>query len=554
MQQTSAWCDQVFAQLERILESEQFKKSNRLGRFLTYVVEQTLSNSPKTIRSYNIAIEVFGKGPDFDPGDPYVRNIARLTRRALRNFYDNASEADKVIVIDVPAGNYIATFTLVKEDPRVTANEGSQPVTAQIAESISEQYHNNSPIRERTDAFGPTIAVIPFKYQGAVADKEVVIGEILASGLISGLSKSPRLHVISWLSTTQFRQSQCDVLGVSQRLNCDYMVSGSYTCRGDHLSIYIEIADCMSLEVVWAEQRISTVEKLVSVDAEIIAELILDVAKVVLDQEVYRALNEPLESLQLHTKLIGGMWGMHSDSDRQFKLVRTHFEQILEHNPGHATVNALLAQWYVLKINRGGGWNGGDNNRSQLASEVHLQSALKRNPTHPLALTMQGLVETQFNKNPEKGLKLYNVSEKYNPNDPVLMSYKAAALSYKGQAKEAIRYAEKAFTLSPCDPQTSLFHTCAAAAYYADGDCEKAKNHADSAYEINPAHTSNLRTLVAIQVDLGDVARARRSALELLSIDPGFTTGSYLRRSPNASYSTGKKIAERLERAGIPAG
>ena len=85
MQKTSAWCDQdqVLAQLERILQSEQFRKSNRLGRFLTYVVEQTLARNPETIRSYNIAVEVFGKGENFDPGDPYVRNIARLTRQSL---------------------------------------------------------------------------------------------------------------------------------------------------------------------------------------------------------------------------------------------------------------------------------------------------------------------------------------------------------------------------------------------------------------------------------------------------------------------------------------
>lgn len=554
MQQTSAWCDQVFAQLERILQSEQFKKSNRLGRFLTYVVEQTLSRDPTTIRSYNIAVEVFGKGPDFDPGDPYVRNIAGLARRALKNFYATTGAEDK-IRIDVPAGNYIAAFTRIEDAPVAEIAEPAPPanldavvLTNQFVDSVAAGVS-----RGRVDGLNPSIAVIPFKYQGADSDSELVIGEILASGLIAGLSKSPRLNVISWLSTTQFRKTQCNVFDLSRRLKCDYIISGSYQCRGDRLSIFVEIADSASLEVIWAEMMQSTIGNLLSSEAELVGELIYHTARVVLNREVHRAYSEPLESLSLHTKLIGGMLDMHSEIDQRFINVKTQFDQILEYYPNHPTVNALLAQWYVLKINRGGGWQSVDDERNGAVAQACLDTALESNPNHPLALTMQGLVETQFNKNPEKGLDLYDAAERFNPNEPVLMACKAAALSYIGHSKEAISYAKKAFKLSPFDPQLSLFHTCAAGAYYAEGDCESAKYHADCAYKLNPVHTSNLRILVATQIELGDVVRARTSARELLVIDPGFTTGSYLRQSPSAAYKAGQQIADRLEQAGIPA-
>lgn len=551
MQQTSAWCDQIYAQLERILQSEQFRKSDRLGRFLTYVVEQTLVSNPAFIRSYNIAVEVFGKGSDFDPGDPYVRNIARLARCALKNFYATTGAFDE-IRINVPPGNYIATFTKVEDS-----------VVAENAElTTSETALPNQPVdsvfaglgQYRVNWLNPSIAVIPFRYQGAESNSELVIGEILASGLIAGLSKSPRLNVISWLSTTQFRNTRCNVFDVSRSLSCDYIISGSYQCRGNQLSIFVEIADSDSLEVIWAEMMHSTVSNLLSTEAELVSELINHAARVVLDREVHRAaVNEPLESLNLHTKLIGGMLDMHSKADQRFLNVKIQFDKILERYPNHPTVNALLAQWHVLKINRGGGWRVIDDERIGSVAQACLDTALEANPSHPLALTMQGLVETQFNKNLEKGLNLYDTAEQFNPNEPVLMACKAAALSYKGQVKEAIRYAKKAISLSPFDPQLSLFHTCAAGAYYVDGDCESAKYHADCAYKLNPAHTSNLRILVATQVDLGDVVKARVSARELLFIDPGFTTGSYLRQSPGARYKTGQQIADRLEQAGIPA-
>ena len=529
-------CEQVLSQLDQILESEHFRKSNRLGRFLSYVVRQTLNGDPKTIRSYNIAVEVFGKGADFDPGDPYVRNIARLTRQALDNFYKDPG-GNRGIRIDVPAGNYVATFTPIS----VIADATFQPPAPK-----------NAPLK-KVAGLSPTIAVIPLLYMGAHTDKEAVVGEILASGVIAGLSKSSHLNVISWLSTTKFRNTNWDIETVSGSLNCDYVLSGSYRCTAGKLSIFLEIADGASQEVIWAEMVRSTVDELISADASVVADVTSHTARVVLNQEIRRASSEPIESLSLHTKLIAGLHYLHSISDQRFNLVKTSFDQILEIYPKHATVNALLAQWYVLKINRSGGWQSsgaGDVNKERAIT--HLQSALEENPCHPLALTMSGLVETQFGRNPEKGLQLYDSAEHYNPNEPILMAYKAAALSYKGEADIAIEYAEKALALSPFDPQLSLFHTCAAAAHYSAGDYESAEHHADRAFDINPVHTSNLRTLVAIQIDLGKVSEAQSNARRLLSLDPGFTTGSYLKRSPNASYQAGRTIADRLERAGIP--
>ena len=135
----------------------------------------------------------------------------------------------------------------------------------------------------------------------------------------------------------------------------------------------------------------------------------------------------------------------------------------------------------------------------------------------------------------------------------MLLAYKAAALSYIGQSTSAIRYAETAMALSPFDPQMGLFHNCAAAAYYNAGECTYAERHAEIAFKMNPSHTSALRILVAIKVDLGKEKEARSKAIELLSLDPEFTTSSYLVKSPSAGYHTGKRIVESLERAGVPA-
>ena len=44
----------IRVQLERILESEAFKHSARQGRFLTYIIEQTLSGKLDRLKGYSI--------------------------------------------------------------------------------------------------------------------------------------------------------------------------------------------------------------------------------------------------------------------------------------------------------------------------------------------------------------------------------------------------------------------------------------------------------------------------------------------------------------------
>jgi hypothetical protein len=62
------------AQLHRILNSVDFEATDREHRFLSYVVEETLSGRGGRIKAYSIAVEVFGRDASFDPqSDPIVR-------------------------------------------------------------------------------------------------------------------------------------------------------------------------------------------------------------------------------------------------------------------------------------------------------------------------------------------------------------------------------------------------------------------------------------------------------------------------------------------------
>lgn len=545
--------DRIRSHLERILRSDDFKRKERLRKFLTYVVEETLAGA-SVIRSFNIAVEVFEKDESFDPGDPYVRNIARATRKALSGYYAGSGHDDD-IRINVPAGNYIATFdepspprrTLSVRDDTVELPRQNRVVEAPEP-AVSSSYAAHG--RQRQDSL-PTVAVIPFRYHGSRHNNEIVIGEIVAGSTIRGLSGSPLFNVISRLSTTKLRDIDWTLMEVTEQLDCNYVVSGSYRCVKGEVLLHAELADCMRGEVIWADHLRTSISEILEDQDVLVEELLTQTSRAVIVQEIKRATSEPFETLALHTQMIAGLHDIHSTSEKCFNRARVRFEQVLKSHPNHAAVNAHIALWHVMRLNRNGGWNCSvEKTRSE--ANRYLQNALDSGPYDALALTINGLVETQFNRNPEKGLDLYNDALRYHPNEPLLYAFKAAVLSYKGEGKEAVKCAEKSLKLSPFDPQLNMFHTCAAAAYYSISDFVNAEKHAVRADSLNPQHTSNLRTLVAIQVDLGKIKEAKQSARRLLQQDPLFTTSSYLTRSPNSGYPSGRVIAERLERAGVP--
>ena len=75
----------VQAELDRILATELFARSERLSAFLKFIVDRTLAGEGHALKEHVIAIEVYGKGGDFNTAiDPIVRVDARRLRDRLR--------------------------------------------------------------------------------------------------------------------------------------------------------------------------------------------------------------------------------------------------------------------------------------------------------------------------------------------------------------------------------------------------------------------------------------------------------------------------------------
>src|SRR5690242_14253453 len=101
-------------QLERILASKAFRQADRLKRFLTFVVEETVAGRGERLKEFVVGMEVFGRDNTFDPrNDPIVRVQARRLPAPLPRYYREEGLEDD-LMIDLPKGGYAPTFRPVK--------------------------------------------------------------------------------------------------------------------------------------------------------------------------------------------------------------------------------------------------------------------------------------------------------------------------------------------------------------------------------------------------------------------------------------------------------
>src|ERR1700722_5087834 len=88
---------EVSASLDRILESDGFRNSERLRRFLRLTVEATLAGQGTQLKEYSLGRDAFDRGPDYDPRtDSIVRVEAQRLRRKLKEYYEGAGSSDPV--------------------------------------------------------------------------------------------------------------------------------------------------------------------------------------------------------------------------------------------------------------------------------------------------------------------------------------------------------------------------------------------------------------------------------------------------------------------------
>lgn len=394
----------------------------------------------------------------------------------------------------------------------------------------------------------PTIAVIPF-VERAVPPEQPVVGEVLADEIIAALSHSSELDVISRLSTTVFRGRDTSVTEVSRYLTANYVLSGAYRRVGRRLRLNVELASSSSSTIVWSDSVEGNAHGLMSGKDGVVGHIVAGVGLAIMNREVRRAQLQPLPTLESYTLLIGAIALMHRLSRLDFDRSWQMLQAVTERAPRQAIPWAWMARWHVLRVQQG--WSDDVSLDAQLALDC-VRRALDADPQCTLALVNSGFVNTNLLKKFDAAEESYARALQINPNEAMAWLLKGTLHAFKGEGDLAVEHTERSLKLSPLDPHRYFYDSLAATAALSAGHYERAIELAKRSLRANRTHTSTFRALAISQWQLGLHAEARRTASELLRLDPGLTVTQYRERHPSGAFETGKIWSSALLNAGVP--
>jgi TolB-like protein len=257
--------------LEKVLVSAEMCRSKKLCQFLRFTVEEVLRGHGSELKEYAIAVGVFKRNREFDPGaDPIVRVQARRLRSKLAQYYQTEGR-DESIQIEYPVGGYSPIFT------RRTPPAMSRPVipALQAGEVASAR----------------RIAVLPFIDTGPEDTQAFADG--LTDELIHALSGSPGIRMVARASCFQFKGKSEDVRRIGEWLGVSALVSGSVRKEGSHLRILVQLVDAESGLNLWSASYERDVQGILAtqdkISREIAATLQLQLALMGTDDRQFSA-------------------------------------------------------------------------------------------------------------------------------------------------------------------------------------------------------------------------------------------------------------------------
>jgi hypothetical protein len=145
------------AELEAVLSSEAFARSPIVAQMLKYICERHFSGQSHEIKEYNIAVDAFGRQPNFDQTrDSIVRVEAHRLRKRLQEYYQQQGASHQIQII-LPPGNYVPQFIR-----RIEPGEPPAEVTPEVTAEVTAEVMPESVVPETaTEDAGAAIAADP---------------------------------------------------------------------------------------------------------------------------------------------------------------------------------------------------------------------------------------------------------------------------------------------------------------------------------------------------------------------------------------------------------
>jgi TolB-like protein len=336
----------VRAACARITASKIFENSERMIRFLDFVVGKTLAGQAGDLKEYLLGVEVFDRDQSFDPKtDTIVRVEARRLRRKLKEYYDGEG-AREVLRIDMPTPGYAAVFS-VTEAPH--SERQSWPKIAIAAGCLALALGGAAWWKLRSPALPAgtdSIAVLPFLDMSSSKD-QAYFCDGFTEELISALSSIEGLRVVARTSAFEFKDKAQDIRTIGNKLGVGTVLEGSVRRSGDTLRITAQLIRTSDGSHVWSRSYDRKMEDVLTVQEEI-SQRIADTFRHPFEHAAAGTANPEAYDLYM---LGRAAWNQQGPDDLQQAI--GHFEKAISLDPKFALAYSGLSEAYSYLIDLG---------------------------------------------------------------------------------------------------------------------------------------------------------------------------------------------------------
>jgi TolB-like protein/Tfp pilus assembly protein PilF len=308
----------VREQLERVLASPTFQQSDRLKRFLTFIVEEAIAGHRDELKEYVIGVQVFGKEESFDPRtDPIVRVQARRLRAKLVQHYREDGRAD-VLIIDLPKGGYAPVF-----------RDRETPVL--IKRSLTAALVSRN-----------TIAVLAFADHSVAGDLAYFCRGVREE-IVHHLARLPSLRL---LASEEPRAT-------AEQTEPALIISGSVRRSGDRLRVTAQLVDGASGCYLWSESVDAPLGDVFAAQESVAAAIFHKLERELTDKRVGSGVRGPSENLAAHNLYLQGRYHLNQRTEEGLRKALDFFEKALIEDAQYALAHAGLADAYGLLAHYG---------------------------------------------------------------------------------------------------------------------------------------------------------------------------------------------------------
>ena len=393
----------------------------------------------------------------------------------------------------------------------------------------------------------PSIAVLPFSLRAAGED-DTWFADGVIEGIIHVLSGIENLFVIGRGTCLAYADGDVDPRAVGRDLGVRYVLTGSVSRSASWLRIQTELIDATTGNIISSKRHDGAVADLFDMQDDIALDVVAAIAPAVRDHELARALRKHPDSMTSYDLVLQALDLMYRLEEELFHRARGLFQQAIAHDPAYAPAYSHSATWHSFRI--GQGWSPDIQADAAEAARCAL-AAIERDRNDAVALAIYGQI-LSFTRRDYQGARYFlDHALSLGPSCHMAWSLSSTTAGWTGDGARAVEHARRALQLSPFDPFTFFTEHMLSQGYYVSGDYEQAVAWGRRAAMRNEMLTSNLRTLTASLVALGDMQEARETAQRVLAVEPGFRLERFAARS-----AFRREILEyhipRLRAAGLP--